>query len=116
MAEHDRRSILWRYSPGNLSFHPPGYSVDTDSFEFGGAPDWSSNHRHRWPEEWMDGLSEAGRAVLEPAYASFRADIGRPLLDAHGELTRDTSDCRFRKAATDYDRKPGIKWLSCTAD
>ena len=76
----------------------------------------SSNHRHRWPEEWMDGLSEAGRAVLEPAYASFRADIGRPLLDAHGELTRDKSDCRFRKAATDYDRKFGIKWLSCTAD
>ena len=23
-------------------------------------------------------------------------------------------DCHFRKAATDYDRKNGIKWLSCT--
>jgi hypothetical protein len=28
---------------------------------------------------------------------------------------RDKSDCHFRKTATEYDRKPGIKWLSCTA-
>ena len=28
---------------------------------------------------------------------------------------RDKSDCHFRKAATEYDRKPGIKRLSCTA-
>ena len=24
------------------------------------------------------------------------------------------SDCHFRKTATEYDRKTGIKWLSCT--
>jgi hypothetical protein len=24
-------------------------------------------------------------------------------------------DCHFRKAGTEYDRKPGIKWLGCTA-
>jgi hypothetical protein len=24
------------------------------------------------------------------------------------------SDCHFRKTGTEYDRKPGIKWLSCT--
>jgi hypothetical protein len=24
------------------------------------------------------------------------------------------SDRHFRKTATEYDRKPGIKWLSCT--
>ena len=24
-------------------------------------------------------------------------------------------DCHFRKTATAYDRKPGIKWLSCNA-
>ena len=28
---------------------------------------------------------------------------------------RVISDCHFRKTATEYDRKPGIKWLSCTA-
>jgi hypothetical protein len=28
--------------------------------------------------------------------------------------TRVISDCHFRKIATEYDRKPGIKWLSCT--
>jgi hypothetical protein len=27
---------------------------------------------------------------------------------------RVISDCHFRKTATEYDRKPGIKWLSCT--
>jgi hypothetical protein len=29
--------------------------------------------------------------------------------------TRDKSDSHFRETATEYDRKPGIKWLSCTA-
>ena len=28
---------------------------------------------------------------------------------------RAKSDCHFKKTATEYDRKPGIKWLSCTA-
>jgi hypothetical protein len=27
---------------------------------------------------------------------------------------RVTSDCHFRKTATEYDRKTGIKWSSCT--
>ena len=27
---------------------------------------------------------------------------------------RVISDCHFRKTATEYDRKTGIKWLSCT--
>jgi hypothetical protein len=27
---------------------------------------------------------------------------------------RVISDCHFRKTGTEYDRKPGIKWLSCT--
>ena len=27
---------------------------------------------------------------------------------------RVISDCHFRKIATEYDRKAGIKWLSCT--
>jgi hypothetical protein len=29
-------------------------------------------------------------------------------------LPRVISDCHFRKTATEYDRKTGIKWLSCT--
>ena len=28
---------------------------------------------------------------------------------------RVISDCHFSKTATEYDRKPGIKWLSRTA-
>jgi hypothetical protein len=31
---------------------------------------------------------------------------------AHGRVI---SDYHFRKTATEYDRKPGMKWLSCTA-
>ena len=27
---------------------------------------------------------------------------------------RAVSDCHFTKTSTEYDRKPGIKWLSCT--
>ena len=27
---------------------------------------------------------------------------------------RDKSDCHFEETAAEYDRKPGIKWLSCT--
>ena len=26
-----------------------------------------------------------------------------------------TSDCHFRKTATEHNSKPDIKWLSCTA-
>jgi hypothetical protein len=33
---------------------------------------------------------------------------------AAGARGRVISDCHFRKTATEYDRKPGIKWLSCT--
>jgi Na+/proline symporter len=32
-----------------------------------------------------------------------------------GGACRVISDCHFRKTATEYDRKPAIKWLSCTA-
>jgi hypothetical protein len=30
-------------------------------------------------------------------------------------ISRVISDCCFRKTTTVYDRKPGIRWLSCTA-
>ena len=80
-AEYDRRSILWRYSPGNMSFHPSGYSVKEHSFNL----HWRE-HPHRWPASWYEGLDEAAQTVLEPAYASFRADVGRPHLDKDGNL------------------------------
>jgi arylsulfatase A-like enzyme len=35
----------------------------------------------------------------------------------HGEQAGERgviSDCHFRKTATEYGRKTGIKWLSCT--
>jgi hypothetical protein len=37
--------------------------------------------------------------------------------DTDGDGTvnlRVISDCHFRRTATEYDRKPGIKWLRCT--
>jgi hypothetical protein len=40
--------------------------------------------------------------TMEAAYAFLGPD-------------RDKSDCHFRKTATEYDRKPGIQRLSCTA-
>jgi hypothetical protein len=39
---------------------------------------------------------------------------GLPDLSRPGPRRRVISDCHFRKTATKYDRKPGIKWLSCT--
>jgi NAD(P)-dependent dehydrogenase (short-subunit alcohol dehydrogenase family) len=33
----------------------------------------------------------------------------------HGGTPRDKSNYQFRKTVTDYDRKSGIKRLSCTA-
>jgi hypothetical protein len=33
---------------------------------------------------------------------------------AGGGDPRVISDCHFRKTATEYDRKNGLKWLSCT--
>ena len=64
-----------------MAFHPPGYSVKEHSF----SRHWSE-HVHHWPASWYEDLDPAGQAVLEPAYASFRADIGRPHLDKDGNL------------------------------
>ena len=35
-------------------------------------------------------------------------------VELHPGVPRVISDCRFRKTATGYDRKLGVKWLSCT--
>jgi hypothetical protein len=35
---------------------------------------------------------------------------------ASPSTSRDKSDCHFGKAATEYDRNPGIKWAGCAAE
>lgn len=62
-AEHQRRSLLFRYSPGNLAY-AKGY--------------WPS-----WPDAVLDGLTEEQRAVLEPPY---HTRLNRPVLDDEGRL------------------------------
>ena len=47
--------------------------------------------------------------ALLPRYAVQTEGLSRP----HGGC-RVISDCHFRKTGPEYDRKPGIKWLSCT--
>jgi ectoine hydroxylase-related dioxygenase (phytanoyl-CoA dioxygenase family) len=56
-AEHQRRSVLYRFSPGNMAY-AKGY-----------AP---------WPETWLEGLTAAQRAVMEPPY---HLRLERPSLD-----------------------------------
>jgi hypothetical protein len=72
-AEHQRRSILFRYSPANSAFGGGRHAFDSE-FRVGDA----------WPEGWYDGLSDAQRAVLEPPYV---VGLERPTLDDSGELT-----------------------------
>ena len=49
-----------------------------------------------------------------------KALLGLPAVEGGGSegragAARVISDCHFRKTATEYDSKPGTKWLSCTA-
>jgi hypothetical protein len=50
----------------------------------------------------------AKRPVVAVVMTATPLDLS-PLLEH-----RVISDCHFRKTGTEYDRKPGIKWLSCT--
>jgi len=59
-ADHDRRSLLYRYSPKYLHFAGGTYQTS--------QPDWVSE------------LTEAQQAVLEPPYI-----YNRPLIEADGE-------------------------------
>ena len=51
-----------------------------------------------WASHWQ---SAAARAAIVGCAAPLPA--------------KDKSDCHFRITATEYDRKPCINWLSCTA-
>ncbi|MEE2657631.1 MAG: phytanoyl-CoA dioxygenase family protein [Candidatus Latescibacterota bacterium] len=61
-AKHERRSLLFRYTAGNLAY-ATGYNP--------------------WPEELLDGLTPEQRAVLEPPYHNR---LQRPLLDDSARL------------------------------
>lgn len=61
-ADHQRRSVLFRFSPGNLAY-ATGYNP--------------------WPAPMLDGLTPAQRAVLEPPY---HTRLARPKLDDEGHL------------------------------
>ncbi len=61
-ANHDRRSVLFRMSPGNLAY-ATGYNP--------------------WPESMLEGLTPQQRAVLEPPY---HQRLQRPVLDDDGTL------------------------------
>jgi hypothetical protein len=75
-AEHQRRSILFRYSPANSAFGGGRHAFDSE-FRVGDA----------WPKHWYDGLSDAQRAVLEPPYT---VGLERPTLDNTGDLTEQS--------------------------
>ena len=62
IADHDRRSVLFRMSPGNLAY-AKGYNP--------------------WPESMLEGLTPQQRAVLEPPY---HQRLQRPVLDDDGTL------------------------------
>ena len=62
IADHDRRSVLFRMSPGNLAY-ATGYNP--------------------WPESMLEGLTPQQRAVLEPPY---HQRLQRPVLDDDGTL------------------------------
>jgi hypothetical protein len=67
--------------------------------------------------EWVD-----GRAGTQPR----RSTVAGNVIHHVGLYTKQScavlsavavrviSDCHFRKTATEYNRKTGIKWLSCT--
>jgi hypothetical protein len=91
------------------------------------GPDFSSFHPH--DEHSLHGttrlrLLEYLRAVdahVPVLAAGAREQLADPgwceafaALPAPAVVGGVTSDCHFKKTATEYDRKPGIKWLRCT--
>ena len=78
VANHQRRTVLFRYSPANLAFG-------------GGRHDFDRDHRAgpAWPSNWYEGLSDEQRAVLEPPYSPGEQ---RPILGDDGELLQESRE------------------------
>lgn len=68
-SSHERRSVLYKYSPGPLSHNPPDASrhpvVISDTL----------NYRPRGIENVLDELTPVQRALLEPPYSPNRPSI-----------------------------------------
>ena len=62
-GKHQRRSLLFRFSPGNLAY-AKGYYPE-------------------WPEKMLEDLTSEQRAVLEPPY---HKRLDRPILNDDGTL------------------------------
>jgi hypothetical protein len=100
---------------GLLSFFLPRSRFYGESLQLQGisvtnnsAP---SYHPHRPPRP--SARSSASRGARSRPGATGGSSAGRRRRSAGG--CRDTSGCHFRKTATEFGRRPGIKWLSGTA-
>jgi len=62
-GDHQRRSVLFRFSPGNLAY--------------------AKNYLPSWPEEMLQDLTPEQRSILEPPY---HKRLARPVLDDDGSL------------------------------
>ena len=67
--------------------------------------------RHRKGRRWR-GHCDWRSAVIH--ITAWHTKQSRVTKQSHRLRHRVISDCHFRKTATEYDRNPGIKWLSCT--
>ena len=87
-----------------------GEFVDADEFKFSAA-----EYRVMLPDP------AGGEPTEDPSAARLYHIRHRLMPPPAGDpplpqgAGRVRSDCHFRKAATKYGRKPGIKWLRCTA-
>ena len=61
-ADHQRRSLLFRYSPGNLAY--------------------AGSYHPSWPESYLQDLTAEQLSVLEPPY---HTRLNRPILDNQGK-------------------------------
>lgn len=85
-ASHDRRALHYRFSPKCVQFGPGVHTISLP--------------------EWADELTDAQRAVLEPAFY-----YGRPLIGQDGEVTRpmvDVTDPPFRYSVSRDTQLPSV--------
>jgi hypothetical protein len=130
-VEQRRHRLAWSRGAGLLTRPAAGRIKSRGGWRSGGGravvEDADAHAGHRDGHLAGDGL--AGRAadvVLHdscPSIGGAKALVTEPRRPFAGALSpagattpRVISDCHFRTTATEYDRKPGIKQLSCTAN